>query len=79
MDNATLSYSSNIFGYVVGIISLIAMALSVFLYRSHLPSYRMRALDELLKDTRAIYEWADKAGLLPTTVFRIMVLAVLTE
>lgn len=51
MENATFSFSSNIFGYVVRIISLIAMGLSVFLYRSHLPSHQMKALDDLLKDT----------------------------
>jgi uncharacterized protein YcaQ len=76
MDNAAFT---SIFGYVVGIISLIAMALSVFLFRSHLPSRQIKVLDELLKDTRAIYEWADEAGLLPTTIFCITVKIRLTE
>lgn len=59
------SSGSDVFGYIAGSISLIALGVSVF--RARLPSVRMKDLEEVLNDTEMTLQAAVEAGLLPNT------------
>lgn len=61
-----MDVSSNIFSYFVGGLALISTITSVLLYcRVYLPSAQMKVLEELLTETKVIYDKANLEGLLP--------------
>ena len=62
MSNSTVSFGSNIFGFVAGGFSL--LALFVAICRSHLPSHKIKALETLLDETERIFNGAVEDGLL---------------
>jgi hypothetical protein len=62
MNNSLLSFYSNIFGFVVGGISLLGFVVAVF--RPHLPSNKIKTLETLLHETENIFKAAVEAGLL---------------
>ncbi|KAF9461975.1 hypothetical protein BDZ94DRAFT_757675 [Collybia nuda] len=61
--------TSNAFSYAVGGLALFSTLASVLLYsRTYLPGAQMKVLDDLLVETRQIYEKASTEGLLPPDV-----------
>ena len=63
--------SANLFNFVVGVFGFIATITSTALCcRAYLPGAQMKILDELLQETRTIYEKADADGLFPSDAFR---------
>jgi len=62
-----MSQQPNEFSYSLGGLALMTTVVSLVLYtRTYLPSTQMRILDELLQETRQIYERSDAEDLLPT-------------
>ena len=57
-----MSFGSNLFGFIAGGFSL--LALFVALCRSHLPSYKIKALETLLDETEKDFKSAVEEGLL---------------
>jgi hypothetical protein len=65
------SNSANLFNFAVGVFGFVTTVASVALFcRSYLPGAQMKILDELLKETRTIFEIADADGLFPSDAFR---------
>lgn len=65
------SQSAHLFNFVVGVFGFIATITSTALCcRAYLPGAQMKILDDLLKETRTIYEKADGDGLFPSDAFR---------
>ncbi|KAI9458230.1 hypothetical protein HD554DRAFT_2140266 [Boletus coccyginus] len=62
MNNSLFSLYSNIFGFVVGGISLLGFIVTVF--RPHLPSNKIKTLETLLHETEDIFNEAMEARLL---------------
>ncbi|KAF9226735.1 hypothetical protein BS17DRAFT_696523 [Gyrodon lividus] len=77
MNDASLSFSSNIFGFIAGGFSLVG--LTVGLCRSHLPSRRIKDLECLLEDTQKTFKCALEDGLLPNARFNHVVQSQLTD
>ena len=74
-DNA-----ANHFNFVVGILGFaITVASTALCCRAYLPATQMKVLDELLKETRTIYEKAEADDLFPSGDFREISLSTLTE
>ena len=68
-----MGQSSSDFGYFVGGLGLMSTAISLaFFSRSYLPSNQMKILDELLRETRQIYEKSVEADLLPSNLQRAL-------
>jgi len=68
MNNATFSVVSNVYGFAFGVLSLLGCAIGMC--RSHLPSRRIQALEDLLEQTQDLFHSAVEAGLLPDHGFR---------
>ncbi|KAH7882619.1 hypothetical protein F5I97DRAFT_1931209 [Phlebopus sp. FC_14] len=66
MATNTFSLSSNVFGIIVGGVSLITLA---FGFHLHLPSNRIKHLQEVLDETEQIFRSAVQDGLLPQHEF----------
>ncbi|KAH7882634.1 hypothetical protein F5I97DRAFT_290401 [Phlebopus sp. FC_14] len=66
MATNTFSLSSNVFGIIVGSVSLITLAFGIHL---HLPNNRIKHLQEVLDETEQIYRSALQDGLLPQHEF----------
>lgn len=67
MDDSASSHFSfvaGVLGFAITIISAAACC------RTYLPGTQMKILDELLKETRTIYEKADADGLFPSQNFK---------
>ena len=65
------SNSANLFNFAVGVFGFATTIASVALFfRAYLPGAQMKILDELLKETRTIFEIADADGLFPSDAFR---------
>ncbi|OAX39353.1 hypothetical protein K503DRAFT_689794 [Rhizopogon vinicolor AM-OR11-026] len=62
MDSNALSFYSNVFGLLIGGTTIISVLLGFC--RSHLPSQRIKELEELLDDTQGLYESAIEDSLL---------------
>lgn len=62
MNDTLFSFSANIFGFVVGGISLLGVIVAVC--RPHLPSNKIKTLEALLHETEDDFEEAVEAGLL---------------
>lgn len=62
MSNSSFSYSSNVFGFVAGGISLLGFMIA--LCRPHLPSNKIKTLENLLHETENTFNEAVEAGLL---------------
>ncbi|KAG0696067.1 hypothetical protein DFH29DRAFT_952779 [Suillus ampliporus] len=80
MDNNVLSFYSNVFGLFIGATTILGVLLGFC--RSHLPSERIKELEELLGETQGLYESAVEDGLLPDDMLRRQMgerLAVLRE
>ncbi|KAG1733118.1 hypothetical protein EDB19DRAFT_1639877 [Suillus lakei] len=80
MDNNVLSFYSNVFGLFIGATSILGVLLGFC--RSHLPSQRIKELEELLGETHGLYESAVEDGFLPDDMLRRQMgerLAVLRE
>ena len=64
-----MSQHSNEFSYFLGGLALMTTIVSLVLYtRTYLPSTQLKILDELLQETRQIYEKSDAEDLLPTNL-----------
>ncbi|OAX37858.1 hypothetical protein K503DRAFT_206434 [Rhizopogon vinicolor AM-OR11-026] len=68
MDNKAFSFYSNVFGLAVGTVSISGILLGFC--RSHLPSQRIKELEELLGETQGLYESAVEDSLLPDGMLR---------
>ncbi|KAG1733351.1 uncharacterized protein EDB91DRAFT_640668 [Suillus paluster] len=80
MENNGLSFYSNVFGLFIGATTILGILLGFF--QSHLPSQRIKELEELLEETQGLYESAVEDGLLPEDMLRSQMgerLAVLRE
>lgn len=63
--------SENIFSFFVGALALISAMLStISYYRTYLPGAQIKVFDELLKETKDIYDKANADGLLESEAFR---------
>ena len=62
MSNSSFAYSSNVFGFVAGGISLLGFMIA--LCRPHLPSNKIKTLENLLHETENTFNEAVEAGLL---------------
>jgi hypothetical protein len=62
MDSNALSFYSNVFGLFIGGTTILGVFLGFC--RSHLPSQRIKELEELLEETQDLYESAVEDGLL---------------
>ncbi|KAH7882626.1 hypothetical protein F5I97DRAFT_1816261 [Phlebopus sp. FC_14] len=62
MATNTFALASNVFGIIVGGVSLITLA---FGFHLHLPSNRIKHLQELLDETEQVFKSALEDGLLP--------------
>lgn len=67
MSNSTVSFGSNIFGFVAG--GFLLLVLFVAVCRSHLPSHKIKALETLLDETERIFNGAVEDGLLTEADF----------
>ncbi|KIJ06455.1 hypothetical protein PAXINDRAFT_158723 [Paxillus involutus ATCC 200175] len=63
MDSNAFSFSSNVFGLVVGSISVIVLVFGFC--RSQLPSNKIKVLEELLDETQALFSSYAEEGYLP--------------
>jgi hypothetical protein len=63
MESPSFSFSANTLGIGTGSVSI--FGLIVTFYRSHLPSSKFKALEQLLLETEGIYDSALEANLLP--------------
>ncbi|KAH7889165.1 hypothetical protein F5I97DRAFT_1923732 [Phlebopus sp. FC_14] len=66
MDNPAFAFYTNVFGIIVGSVSLITLA---FGFHVNLPSNRMKTLEILLDETDKIFNSALEDGLLPEQEF----------
>lgn len=62
MNNNAFSFYTNVFGLVIGVTTIFGVILGFF--RSHLPSQRIKELEELLGETQGLYDSAAEDGLL---------------
>ncbi|OJA09903.1 hypothetical protein AZE42_06195 [Rhizopogon vesiculosus] len=62
MDSNALSFYSNVFGLLIGGTTILGVFLGFC--RSHLPSQRIKELEELFEETQGLYESAVEDGLL---------------
>jgi hypothetical protein len=62
MNNTLFAFYSNVFGLVVGGISLLSLVIAVC--RPHLPSNKIKILENLLHETEDTFRDAVEAGLL---------------
>ena len=62
MSSSSFSFSSNIFGFVAGGISLLGFMVAVC--RTHLPSNKIKTLEILLHETENVFKEAVEGGLL---------------
>ncbi|KII83274.1 hypothetical protein PLICRDRAFT_58489 [Plicaturopsis crispa FD-325 SS-3] len=69
---AVISFStfSAYIGVVSGLIALLSTVFAVYFCRFHLPSTRIKHLEDLLKDTESIYNSGVESNLLPSHSFR---------
>lgn len=67
MGASTFSFFSNIFGFVVAAISLLAFLVNIC--RSHLPSNKIRELESLMDQTETFFRKAIEDGLLTEPTF----------
>ncbi|KAG2127099.1 hypothetical protein DEU56DRAFT_701819, partial [Suillus clintonianus] len=58
----------NVFGLCIGAATILGVLLGFL--RSHLPSQRIKELEELLEETQGLYESAVEDGLLPDVMLR---------
>ncbi|KIK77666.1 hypothetical protein PAXRUDRAFT_834926 [Paxillus rubicundulus Ve08.2h10] len=63
MDSNAFSFSSNLFGFVAGGISVIVLVFGFC--RSQLPSNKIKVLEELLDETQALFSSYAEEGYLP--------------
>ncbi|KAF9226732.1 hypothetical protein BS17DRAFT_878590 [Gyrodon lividus] len=68
MGSNSFSFYSNVFGFVAGGISLIGLAFGFC--GTHLPSKKIKVLEELLDDTQTLFKSCVEEGLLPQPRFR---------
>ncbi|KAH7887340.1 hypothetical protein F5I97DRAFT_819440 [Phlebopus sp. FC_14] len=66
MNDNSFSFSSNVFGIIVGGMSLIALAFGLHM---HLPSKRIKYLESILDETDTLFKSALEDGLLPEQNF----------
>ena len=67
MDNI----AANHFSFIAGVLGFaVAMTSASALCRACFPSVQMKILDDLLRETRQIYEQADAENLFPSEIFR---------
>ena len=72
--------AANHFNFLAGVFGFIVTVASTALCcRAYLPGAQMRILDELLKETRTIYEKADADNLFPSDNFRKVSSTMLTR
>ena len=62
MSNNSLSFYSNVFGFIVGGASLLGFVVAIC--RPHLPSNKIKTLESLLHETDNAFKEAMEAGLL---------------
>ena len=63
--------AANNFNFVAGVLGFAITVVSAAAYcRSYLPGVQMKILDELLKETRTIYEKVETDNLFPSDTFR---------
>ena len=62
MNTTLFAFYSNVFGLVVGGVSLLSLAVAVC--RPHLPSNKIKTLETLLHETEDTFRAAVEAGLL---------------
>lgn len=71
---------ANNFNFVAGVFGfVVTIASAALCCRAYLPGTQMKILDELLKETRSIYEKANADNLFPSDDFREVSLITLTE
>ena len=76
MDDNAASH----FNFIIGVLGFaVTIASTVLCFRTYLPGAQMKILDELLKETRSIYEKADADDLFPSGDFREITLTRLSE
>jgi hypothetical protein len=68
MDNNAFSFYSNVFGLFIGATTILGVLLGFC--RSHLPSQKIKELEDLLDETQTLYKSAVEDGLLPDGVLR---------
>ncbi|KAF8555577.1 hypothetical protein OG21DRAFT_1507591 [Imleria badia] len=64
---ATFSFFSSVFGFIVAAISLLTFFVNIF--RSHLPSNKIKVLESLLEETETCFKKAVEEGLLTELAF----------
>lgn len=63
--------AENTFNYFIGGLALLSTLFSMLVYlQCYLPGPQMKALDELLGETKSIYDKASAEGLLPPEMAR---------
>lgn len=69
---AVISFStfSAYIGVVSGLVALLSTVFAVYFCRFHLPSTKIKHLEDLLKDTEGIYNSGVESNLLPSHSFR---------
>ena len=64
-----MSHESRDFSYFLGGLALMSTLISLLLCsRSYLPSIQMKILDELLQETKQIYETSEAEDLIPSNL-----------
>jgi hypothetical protein len=72
--------TANLFSYCVGGLALVSSIVSVVIfYRSYLPGVQIRLLDDVLQETKQIFQATEADGLFPTPVFQLTVQEQLTK
>lgn len=65
------STSANHFSFIAGVLGFVMAVTSASAWcRAYFPSVQMKILDDLLRETRQIYEQADTENLFPSEKFR---------
>ncbi|KII90817.1 hypothetical protein PLICRDRAFT_547136 [Plicaturopsis crispa FD-325 SS-3] len=70
MPDVSFASFSTVIGVLSGIVALLGALYAFAVYRDHLPSARLRHLEELLKEVEDLYKSGIESQLIPSQGFR---------